>query len=215
MLRPDGELILSLGVPRSGKTKALQTYLAKSKRLVVWDMSGQYAIRFGLREVHTKAELLREVQKKGPIKIAYLPRALKDFDHFCKCAFVAAMVGPLDIVIEEVAVSTNAVRAVGAYGRLVNQVLKYGPRLFITAQRGQEIDNTTLGAASTVNICRQNTPEDAKYLADKYRLGMSDLPDADCYVLQRHKTRKIEKKKLNFRGQVPYLSKINKFPHHF
>jgi len=94
---------------------------------------------------------------------------------------------------------------------LVSRGRKYGTSVYAVAQRGQEVDKSLMGNASIVNICRPNTQKYAAYIADMLGLELSDLPDCDLQMLQRHKTRELVKTAVRFRKNMPYLVKVAKF----
>lgn len=182
----------------------------------MWDVSGQYAARYGLKSVGTLPELAQWIKgTRGAGRLAYVPRSLGDFDGFCRCAFAFGLVAPGTVVVEEVAASTNAGKARGQWGRLVNQSLKSGLNILVTAQRVSEIDKSTFGNASVITIFRQNTVPDAERLASDLRLTMSDIPDADIEYLQRSKDRTTSKWRLKFAGNKPTPQKIKAFSRSF
>ncbi|HEB85475.1 MAG TPA: hypothetical protein ENI68_00425 [Gammaproteobacteria bacterium] len=46
---------------------------------------------------------------------------------------------------------------------------------------------------------------DAEYLVKMLGLEMSDIPDCDLQMLQRHKTRELAKTAVRFRKNMPYI----------
>lgn len=212
MARRDGTLTYSIGASRSGKTKVIHTYVAKAKRLLVLDVDGEYEARFGLRVAYNLSELRDALKgRTGPQRIAFQPRHRGDFDRFCQMAFLWVKQAPGAVVIEEVARFTNNAKAVGWYGWLVATGLKYEPAVYVTAQRPQEVDKTTLGTASAINIGRANDEEDARYIAKRLGLQLSDIPAADCEILQRRKDRSLHRYRLKFPGGRPKLVPIARF----
>lgn len=211
--RPDGRLVFSIGASRSGKSKYVFTQVRKARRLFVWDFSGEYAAQFGLEVVTQRTVVARLARATGPARLAYQPGAIKkgEFDFFCRCAFNWLRQDISTIVIEELAFSTNSVKAVGYWGLIVSQGLKFGPHIYTTVQRAQETDKSVLGNASVINICRPNTIDDARYISKKFGLALSDIPDADCEMLQRHKDRRLIKSKLVFVNNTPALRTIKNF----
>lgn len=209
--------MFSVGASRSGKTQYVMSQVKNAPRLLVWDVEGEYAARFGLRIVEGKAALLDFIKRypRGAARIAYHPRSLAEFDFFCRMAFIWSVSTPATIVCEEIANATNAVKARGYWGILVSRGLKYGPHVYAVAQRAQEIDKSLLGNASIVNICRPNTQRDAGYIADVFGLPLAEIPDADLEMLQRHKDRRLVKTRLSFTGGKPVCRKISKFSRHF
>lgn len=196
--------------------------VVKARRLLVWDFAGQYAANFGLEVVTKKNILTRLKRATGPARLAYQPGAIDrdEFDLFCRCAFNWFVQSPADIVIEELAFSTNAVKATGYWGLIVSQGLKFGPNIYATVQRAQETDKSVLGNATVINICRPNTVADAQYISKNLGVSLSDIPDADLEMLQRHKSRTLNKTRLKFRktragADVPYLVQVPNFSRTF
>lgn len=213
-MRPDGKLVFSIGATGSGKSSFVLSQVKTVPRLLVWDIEGEYAARpeMKMQAVEGRAALLARLkQATGRAKIAYLPKNLKEFDFFCRCAFNWSRMHQADIVCEELAASTNAVKAGGYWGVLVSRGRKYGTNVYAVAQRGQEVDKSLMGNASIINICRPNTEEDAAYIVKRLGLKMSDIPDCDLQMLQRHKTRELVKTAVRFRQKMPYLVKVEKF----
>ncbi len=216
MKRPDGELHFSVGASRSGKTQYVLTQVRLAQRLLVWDVEGEFAAKYGLESVEGLPALVARLRAAtGKARIAYHPRNLREFDAFCHAAFAWIIQRPAVIVAEEIAASTSPGKASGYWGVLVSRGLKYGPKIYAIAQRGQEIDKTLLGNATTINICRPNTQQDAEYIAGRFGLKLSDIPDADLEILQRRKDRTTEKLKLYFRQGQPQARKIQKFSRTF
>lgn len=215
-LRPDGKLIFSIGASRSGKSQYVLAWIKKATRLLVWDIEGEYASKYGLEVVEGRAALVRRLkQATGKARIAYHPKRLDEFDFFCRCAFNWSRQSPAEVVVEELAACTNAVKAGGYWGVLVSRGLKYGTHIYATVQRGQETDKSVLGNASIVNICRPNTEADAKYIAGMFGLSLDQIPDCDLEMLQRHKTRELVQSRIVFRSSsgksYPSIKQVKRF----
>lgn len=213
-MRPDGVLVFSVGSSRSGKSQFVLSQIKSHKRLFVWDVEGEYAAKYGLRIIEGKQALINFVNSKesdGDFKVAYHNKNIKDFDFFCRMAFVLTLKKQISVVCEELAASTNAVKAGGWWGILVSRILKYGTNIYGVVQRGQETDSSIMGNATIVNICRPNTRQDAEYMAGKFDIPLSDIPNTDLEMLQRHKNRTTTKMKLNFKGNQPFLKPIKEF----
>ena len=217
-LRPDGRLVFSIGASRSGKSQFVLSQVRDAKRLLVWDVEGEYAAKFGMEAVEGRAALLARLKAAtGPARLAYHPESLRDFDLFCRCAFNWSRQSPAAIVCEELAAATNAVKAGGFWGVLVTRGLKYGTDIYAVVQRAQETDKSVLGNATVVNICRPNTRQDAEYIASRFGLALSDIPDVDLQMLQRHKDRTLTRSAIRFENGsgLPYLVQVDQFDRTF
>jgi len=218
-MRADGKLVFSLGASRSGKSQFVLSQVQNAKRLLVWDVEGEYAAKYKLKVVEGKQALFDFVKNSNNDEQVAYHGNIKDFDFFCRMAFIWGLKKEVTVVCEELAASTNAVKAGGHWGILVSRGLKYGNNIYAVVQRGQETDNSLMGNATIVNICRPNTIQDAEYIAGKFGLSLSDIPDADLEMLQRHKNRTLTKTKLKFKTikgkSIPYPVKIKEFSKHF
>ncbi len=213
-MRPDGKLIFSIGATGSGKSSFVISQVRTAKRLLVWDVEGEYSAndKMHMETIEGKDALFARLKRAtGRARIAYHPRNLKEFDFFCRCAFNWSRMTQANIVCEELAASTNAVKAGGYWGVLVSRGRKYGTTVYAVAQRGQEVDKSLMGNASIINICRPNTEKDAAYITDMLGLTLADIPDCDLQMLQRHKNRDLVKTAVRFKNNAPYLVKVAKF----
>ncbi len=104
------------------------------------------------------------------------PLASRSFDNFCRLAHTWNRQKEAIIVVEELAAVTNTGKASGYWGVLVNQSLGLGATLFATVQCGQEVDKSVMNAASYLWVCQHNTDDDAKYMARKIGIGLSNIP---------------------------------------
>jgi len=217
MGRHDGSLNFFVGASRSGKTQDLLTQVAKAPRLLVWDAEGEFSARYGLRSVEGVDELASAVRGKyGPQRIACQPRGRRgEFDQFCRLAWIWNLQEPGSIVCEEMAGQTNAGKARGSWLTLVTRGIKYEAHIFAVAQRAQEIDKSLLGNASSVHIFRPNTEDDALYIARRFGLQLSDIPDADLEALVRLKDRTLRRYRVTFPGGRPRMTAIKAFSRTF
>jgi len=211
--RKDGKLIYSIGASRSGKSAYVLSQIWDKKRLLVWDVEGEYAAKLkkklGMIVVSGRRELLAALKKHtGNVRIAYSPPAGKireEFDFFCRCAFNWIRQAPAAIVCEELAAATNSGKASGYWGVLVSRGLKYEPEIYAVIQRGQEGDKSSMGNATIINICRPNTDKDAIYISEMLGIPVDQIPDKDLHMIQRNKDRSICKYTVCFRGDRPIL----------
>ncbi len=180
--RKDGIMGLFIGITRSGKSTPIKAMIKspqKAKRVLVWDAKNEYGPSLGLTVLKTLPELLMTLKStKGNGRFSYVPTDFdkKEFDSFCRLAHIWNRQKEAIIVIEELAAVTNTGKASGYWGVLVNQSLGLGATLFATVQRGQEVDKSVMNASSYLYVCQHNTDDDAKYMAKKLGVELSNIP---------------------------------------
>lgn len=151
---------------RSGKSTPIKAMIANAARLLIWDAKNEYSPAFELEVIRSLPELLMRLRNcKNRGRFAYVPTGYnrKEFDAFCRLAHTWNRQKETVIVIEELAMVTNAGKAVGFWGVLVNQSLGLGATLLATVQRGQEVDKSIMNASTYMYVCQHNTEDDAKY----------------------------------------------------
>lgn len=165
-----GKLTAAIGASRSGKSAFVQSETAKARRLLVWDVKGEYAA-VDYRP-QTRAELVQCLKHCAgkPGRIAYVPPQLGDFSFFCRAAAVwiksqYAARQPCALIFEETADVTSPGKAPAEYGILLRRYLAYGVDIYAVTQRPAESDKTSIGNASRVHICRMATARDRRAVA--------------------------------------------------
>jgi len=177
--RNDGLMGLFIGITRSGKSTPIKAMIPKAKRLLIWDAKNEYGQAFGFTVIRSMPQLLAELRKStGQGRIAFVPTGYskQEFDQFCRLAHIWNRQGPAVIVIEELAAVTNAGKASGYWGVLVNQSLGLGATLLATVQRGQEVDKSIMNASTYMYVCQHNTEDDVKYMAKKLGIAPVKIP---------------------------------------
>ena len=115
-----GRLRAAIGASRSGKSAYIQAVTKNARRVLVWDVKGEYA---GCHRATSRAELVRLVKlsagKSG--RIAFVPPSLDDFDFFCRTAAAWIKSHYLAgrqccLIFEETADVTSPGKAPQAYG---------------------------------------------------------------------------------------------------
>lgn len=184
-MRPDGVLILAIGVSRSGKSVFLKSSIERDERVLAFDPNGEYAAQLGFTPATSRADLFKLlVDAKAGAHIAYLQSDKKEFDYFCDCAFNWNRQAQATVVCEELANVTDCGKASGSWGRLVSQGLKFGPKVICTVQRGQEVDKSVMNNASFLHIARHNTEHDRDYMAKKLGCDASEIPKVPLEFIQ-------------------------------
>lgn len=165
----DGRLYVIAGASRSGKTAWTKKQTAKARRVLAWDPEDQWAQLPGWKKVTTRAAMLAECQKAGPLKVAYVAggKLGEEFDFFAGCAMYAGRyVAAIDVIAEELADVTTPSKAPGNWGILLRRGLKRGITIWAISQRWAEADKTAIGNATDFAVFRSSA-EDARYLNRK------------------------------------------------
>ncbi len=204
MSRNDGQMILYVGVSRSGKSVPVKRIAEAHPRVLAWDPKGEYAFQLGFHHCTTKEELLAAVlDTTGAGKIAFTHSDPKMFEFWCEIAFNFNRQAPAVLIAEELAAVTNSSKASGAWGRLVNQGLAYEPLILATVQRGQEVDKSVMNNASFVHVCMHNTDDDAEYIARKLGVDIDLVPRKPLEFFQwRSGSGVVCSGKIDFKGAV-------------
>jgi len=161
-----GILTAAIGSSRSGKTQYVTSRTKSAKRVLIWDIKGEYV---GVNRARNRAGLLSMI--KGalgkPCKIAYTPDSIGDFSFFCQCAqtwvksqYKAGFQSVL--IFEETADVTSPAKAPDEYGIILRRYLSYGVDIYAITQRPAESDKTAVGNASILRICRLQLDRDRK-----------------------------------------------------
>ena len=185
-MRNDGQLILAIGVARSGKSVLVKRIAEQqAERVLVFDPKGEYVHQLGFTACLSEQELLEQAKATtGAGKLAFIASSPAEFERFCQVAFTFNRQAPALIVCEELAAVTNTVKARGAWGRLVNQGLAFEPTIIATVQRGQEVDKSVMNNATYLHLCMHNTDDDAQYVAKKLGIALEQVPRQPLAFLQ-------------------------------
>lgn len=163
--RPEGRLYVVAGASRSGKTLWTAQRVARARRVLVWDLLGEWSSRYRCDRVSSFAELAARVDTRSRLAF-HRPGMVGDFETFCRLAFVWLRLAPGALVIEETATVTHAGKAPAAWGDVVRMSLRYGVELYALTQRPAESDKTAFGNASVIHAGRAVTPRDRATLAE-------------------------------------------------
>lgn len=180
-----GEMILAVGASQSGKTYWVKSQIKDAKRLLIWDIEGQYTDI--AREVNSLAELARLIRsnpREGRFAFQAKVNA-KEFEVFCRLAMAFCEAGiyrrengePMRtyVVVEELADVTSPGKAPAGWGELVRRGLKRHMFLYGITQRPSESDKTILGNCSQIHCCRVQRYEDAQYMARQLSIPVEKI----------------------------------------
>lgn len=184
--RVDGSSVLFIGVTRSGKSVPLKRAAEQHKRCLAYDSKGEMHSQLNFEKFTDKHEFLERLIEVGTddAQIVFVPNSRKDFDFFCDCAFNFNRAKPCAVVCEELADCTNAGKADGYWGVLINQSLAYGITILATVQRGQEVDKTLVNNATFLHITRHATIKDQLYISSSLGIDAQEIPNEPLKFLQ-------------------------------
>ena len=173
----DGVITAIVGASGSGKTAYLKQKIAKSERLIVWDIEGQY--NDNMTRISEKMELIAAI-KQPKARISFVAKDIKDFDFWAQCAFVFAKQGAAigkhtDIVAEELADVTNPAKAPNGWGMLVRRGRKYGANIYGITQRPAESDKTLFGNCMVLHVCALQKLNDKKMIAEELDIDLTEV----------------------------------------
>lgn len=166
--RPDGALTVVTGASRSGKTAWTVQRVRAVRRVLVWDAVGEWGDRYGCTRISSLAELQVLAPGTRLERAAYFrPGAMgpREFDTFCRLAWVWIRAARGALVIEELAGVTTPGKAPAAWGDIVRAGLRYGPDIYALTQRPSESDKTVMGNATVLHCHAMARAGDRRYMA--------------------------------------------------
>lgn len=199
--RKDGTLSLVTGGSGSGKTAYVTQMTRNEKRVLVWDPEDQWSQRPGYKKVTGIKALLKLLSTTpGPLKVAYVPARLSEFNDWARLAFLWAKLSPCHIVAEETADVTNPGKAPEHWGILIRRVRKYGGSVWGITQRPAESDKTIVGNAMVVIAFRMSRDQDRQYMAREIDVPKGDIDALEnlSFIKKDNRTGKVTNGKLTF-----------------
>lgn len=215
MKTEDGRLEVISGASRCGKTSYVAAEVEGVGRICAWDPEDQWAQLPGWVRVTNRRDLLQIMNRHGPQKVAYVAGG-KLSEHFNFWAgvvmYACRYVEPLAIIAEELADVTSPSKAPGNWGVLLRRGLKRGAVIYAISQRWAEADKTALGNSSSFIIFRQNTADDARYMARKTRVPQAEIDALRPFEFIRYQTYSFEKQQeiLPFAKKIPEKKAANR-----
>jgi hypothetical protein len=201
--RPEGKLYAVTGASRSGKTLWTAQQVARQRRVLVWDLLGEWSSRFRCERIGSLAELARRVQGP-PARLAFhCPQQLTHFPMFCRIAWAWLRLAPGALIVEETSSVTQPGKAPPEWGDIIRMGLRYGTNIYALTQRPAESDKTVFGNASVLHVGRAVTPRDRATVAEYL-----DRPVAEVSALlplqfiERHATGELVRGTVDVRRKV-------------
>ena len=202
----DGKIYYTAGVSRSGKTTETFNRVKNAKRLIVWNVKGDFAKKLKNVKLFTDIKAFFQycnTMKGKPMRVAFQSVTLQHFDTWAKIAYALAQFNAIEIVCDEASDVNNAGKAVGWWGVLIRQVLCTGSNVHVICQRPATNESDSLGNASIVSCFRLTKSSDRKMMAENMDVPVAEIVslkqyefiDKDMHEMKasRKKTRKPRK----------------------
>jgi hypothetical protein len=170
--RREGRLTVVVGASRSGKSLWTAQQVARARRLLVFDLLGEWSTKYRCERVSSIAELATRLHERSRLAF-FSPYMTEHFDAFCRLAWCWLRLAPGALVVEETASVTSPGKAPPAWGTVCRMSLRYGVELYALTQRPAESDKTAFGNASLFHAGRATTPADRKTIADYLDVPLS------------------------------------------
>lgn len=184
-------IVVVCGGSGTGKSAWVKQQITKTKRLLIWDTEGEYLDLPKVQAVQGRRALTSLLLRHpvGPTRIAYVPRTLKDFDFWARCALAWKN---CTAVAEELADVTTPGKAPDGWGQLVRKGRKHGVEIYAITQRPAESDKTVMGNATLMHCCAMKRAKDRDYMA----------AELDCARAVVNELKPLEWLEVNEQGQL-------------
>lgn len=165
--RREGRLYAVTGASRSGKSLWTAQQVAGERRLLVWDLLGEWSARYRCQRIGSIRELAGALGGSSS-RLAFHQTAgmVGAFPAFCRLAWIWVRLAQGALVIEETASVTQPGKAPEEWGDIVRMGLRYGVNIYALTQRPAESDKTAFGNASVIHAGRAVTPRDRATMAE-------------------------------------------------
>lgn len=155
-------VVYIVGATDTGKTTWLLSQLRGSRRLVVWDVKGEFSRKGLARPVYSLHDLLAVLKAARSGWFAYQPRDMSDFNLFCRIAYAW---GHCDLVAEELADVSSPGRAPLWWGVVIRRGRERALRVWATSQRPAEADKTIYGNRTSLHVHQLMRLKDRREIA--------------------------------------------------
>lgn len=206
----DADITLVCGQSGSGKTSQVMKRTRDDRRVIVWDVKGEFAELKGFAALSSAAELARTLSTMQAGRVAFVPRSLSLFDHWCNAAYAW---GHCTVIAEELADVTTPGKAPPGWGVVVRRGRARGLRIFGITQRPSESDKTILGNVTRIIVCAMARADDRRYMARELDVPQSAVDglriDALEYLEKNARTREILRGSLKTGRVGPYTGRAS------
>ena len=170
MIPGRANITLVCGGSGSGKTAWLIRQIKKAKRVLVWDMKGEYARDHGFRLIDTpmaivnanRVALIDTIRAARVGRFSFRSTNPADFSFFCRVAYAW---GNCVVIAEELADVTTPGKAPLGWGMVVRRGRDRALTVYGVTQRPAESDKTIMGNVTRVHCCMLPRAGDRAYMA--------------------------------------------------
>lgn len=164
----DGDASISayIGATGSGKSRSMKAAVlqARPSRVLWWDPNNEY--KREAARAHSLETAARHLAGKGG-SVRYVPKGAPSaweaqFEAVCQIAW---SLGPIALVVDELADVTTASHAPDWWSRLSRRGRHQGVSIFAASQRPASCDKDFLGNCSRVRVFRLNHLRDVQVMA--------------------------------------------------
>lgn len=172
MIPGAANITLVCGGSGSGKTAWLVREIKRAKRVIVWDMKGEYSRDHGFVRVSSRTQLVKLLRARERGRFAFCSIDPREFDFFCRAAYAW---GKCVVVAEELADVTSPGKAPLGWGMVVRRGRDRALCVYGVTQRPAESDKTVIGNATRIHCCMLPRPGDRAYMARELDIEQSRL----------------------------------------
>jgi hypothetical protein len=202
--RPDGLVILVTGSSGSGKSSWTAQQVASDRRLLVWDVLGEWARKYKCKAGTWRDVATLAVPHSTPARVGLcVPPTPENFAHFCRLAWVYLQSHGAPLVVEELSDVTTPGKAPIHWGEIVRKSRHFGSRVYGLTQRPAECDKTIVGNAAVIHSGLMSFKTDRAYMArclDLDEREIAQLAQLD-FIEKNMRTREIRRGKVTFRAR--------------
>ena len=155
-------IVVVCGGSGTGKSEWLKRLLAKSRRMIVWDVKREYRAA-GCTELFRPSDLVQAMRSKQG-RYAFIPPQVNQelFGFWSRCVLAW---GDCDAIAEETADVTTPGKAPDGWGQLIRRGRDPGVRLYAVTQAPSESDKTVLRNHTLIHCCALKRDQDRAYMA--------------------------------------------------
>ena len=175
------DIRLCLGKSGSGKSTLARSWVAKQKRVLIFDPNGEDAWAEGAAVTEDRAELVELISTPGPVRICWrgvMTGGEEAFEWGNKCAWAGE---DFFVVWDEVDRFTHPAKLLPVADNLVQAGRHRGLHIIACSRRPARMNRTLTALATRMAIFRSTEPRDLRYFADYVGAQADQIPTLRDY----------------------------------